>query len=125
MPPKILFALSFALLGAALAGGAGQPRAQAAQQTYLYACQGGQQVQVKYLRTGDSDGLSFAVLRYRGQRYGLAPAVSASGARYIGHAGLSTASGLEWWEHQGEGTLSTFSGDDASNPRPLLTCRLR
>ena len=96
------------------------------QDTHVYACQNGQTVQVAYVRadTAGQGGPSFAVLKYRGQSYGLAEAVSGSGARYVGHAGLNTASGLEWWEHQGEATLSTFRGNDARTTSTLLTCKV-
>ena len=128
MRSTTLFALPLALLATAFAGGAGQPQAaplKLAQQAHVYACQGGQQVQVSYVSTGHANENSpmFAVLKYQGQRYGLAEAVSASGARYVGHAGVNTASGLEWWEHQGEATLSTFRGDDARTTSTLLNCK--
>lgn len=136
---KTLYTLPAALLGTALtatvlastalAGGAGQPQAaplKLSQDTHVYACQDGQTVQVAYVRadTAGQGGPSFAVLKYRGQSYGLAEAVSGSGARYVGHAGLNTASGLEWWEHQGEATLSTFRGNDARTTSTLLTCKV-
>lgn len=138
-----LLPLLGALLGgAALGGGAASPKTAAPPRAaakawgpqlkpafthYTYACAGGEQVQVYYVTSGEEfRGLPvFAVLAYRGQSYGLAPAVSGSGARYVGHVGLNTAGGLEWWEHQGEATLSTFAGDDASKTRPLLRCTLR
>lgn len=123
-----LFALPLALFATAFAGGAGQPQAaplKLSQEAHVYQCQGGQQVQVSYVSTGHANENSplFAVLKYQGQRYGLAEAVSASGSRYVGHAGLNTASGLEWWEHQGEATLSTFRGDDARTTSTLLKCK--
>lgn len=116
-----------ALLSSAVAGGAAPQPLRLGQQTYTYACAGGQSVQVSYVTTGaqHSGNPTFVVLRYRGQSYGLAQAVSGSGVRYVGLAGLTVGSGLEWWEHQGEGTLSTFRGDQASEAQPLLSCRLR
>lgn len=123
MRPTAWFAFPLTLFTAALGRGA-EPQAaplKLAQQTHVYRCQGGPQVQVAYVQTGEN-GPSFAVLKYRGQSYGLAEAVSGSGSRYIGHAGLNTGSGLEWWEHHGEATLSTFRGDDARTPTKVLTC---
>ena len=127
MRSTTLPACVLALLATASAGGAGQPQSaplKLSQQAHVYQCQGGQQVQVSYVSTGHPNDNSpmFAVLNYQGQRYGLAEAVSASGARYVGHAGLNTASGLEWWEHQGKATLSTFRGDDARTTKALLNC---
>ena len=96
------------------------------QRTYSYACEDGHFVQVTYITTGaENEGHPvFAVLRHGDDVYGLSEAVSASGARYIGHSGLNTASGLEWWTKGDHGTLSTFEGDDARNTIPLLKdCR--
>lgn len=121
---KNVFHLSLAaaalIAGTALAGGAGAPLPAALPHTYQ--CDGGQTVGVRYVQ---SDDIGFVVVRYQGQNYGLAPAVSASGSRFVGLDGQSTATGLEWWEHQGEGTLSSYdplTGDTAT----LATgCRLR
>ncbi|MDO4264005.1 MAG: MliC family protein [Deinococcus sp.] len=109
---------SAALLGlgsTALAGGAGAPLV-ASQPTYTaMQCSDGR-VLVRYVRVNE---LTFVVLRYQGQSYGLAPAVSASGSRFVGLAGLDNASGLEWWEHQGAGTLSRYD-PQTGETRPLL-----
>lgn len=124
---SLLTALSLALPGSSRAGSAGSPAPlQLGQQSYTFIC-GRESVQVAYVTTGaEHDRLPvFVVLTYRGQRYGLSEAVSASGARYIGHAGLNTAQGLEWWEHQGEGTLSSFRGDNASATKKILGCKMK
>lgn len=131
--PSGLSLSALSLLAAAslaLAGGGQQPQPaplKLGQQSYLYTCQGGERVTVTYLTTAPEREASpvFAVLRFQGRSYGLAPAVSGSGSRYVGHAGLNTASGLEWWEHHDEATLSSFRGDDARQTRPLLKCRIR
>ncbi|MHA0033830.1 MliC family protein [Deinococcus sp. PESE-38] len=82
MRSTTLFALPLALFATAFAGGAGQPQAaplKLSQEAHVYQCQGGQQVQVSYVSTGHANENSplFAVLKYQGQRYGLAEAVSA------------------------------------------------
>ncbi|WP_308425826.1 MliC family protein [Deinococcus ruber] len=68
----------------------------------------------------------FALLTYQGQQYGLAQALSGSGARYASLYGPTPGgAGLEWWEHQGEGTLSKFIGNAAGSTVPLLrSCRV-
>lgn len=93
--------------------------------TFHYACAGGQKIDVSYVATRPG-GPGFALLDWRGQQYGLAQAVSASGARYASLYGPGVGgSGLEWWEHQGEATLSTFTGPDTRQTRVLLTgCRV-
>lgn len=91
--------------------------------TYHYACQGGQKVSVAYVNYGKS-GPMFAVLTWKGQQYALAEAISASGARYAGLAGPANVNtGLEWWEHQGQATLSTFINGDTTKTKVLLTCK--
>ncbi|UFA51255.1 MliC family protein [Deinococcus radiophilus] len=107
--------------GTALAGGAGAPPVAVQPAFTWIQCQGGR-VLVRYVQAHD---LTFVVLRYQGQNYGLAPAVSASGSRYVGLAGLDTASGLEWWEHQGEGTLSVYHPASGETAPLLAGCRLR
>lgn len=93
--------------------------------TFRYTCDGGQRISVAYVNYG-TKGLSFAVLEWNGQQYGLAPAISASGARYASLYGPTPGKGLEWWEAKGSATLSTFTGKDFSETRPLLTnCRVR
>lgn len=95
--------------------------------TYHYTCTAGQRVSVAYVNYGQS-GPRFAVVNYLGRQYGLAEAISASGARYASLYGPTTAnglgSGLEWWEAQGEGSLNAFVGSDTSKTRVLLSkCR--
>ena len=117
------------LLTTAFAGSVATPAPlKLASTAYTYTCKGGQSVGVQYVTTGVEKEKSpvFVVLTYKGQRYGLAEAVSASGTRYVGHAGLNTATGLEWWEHQNEGTLSTFTGDDAGETKVLVEgCKIK
>ena len=85
-----------------------------------------QTVSVAYANFG-KDGPMFAVLTWKGQQYALAEAISASGARYAGLNGPDGArGGLEWWEHQGEGTLSTFVNGDTTRTKTLLSgCKVR
>lgn len=92
--------------------------------TFHYACDAGKAVDIAYVKVGTEP--MFAVLTWNGARYGLAQAISASGARYAALYGPAGArGGLEWWEHQGQGTLSTFV-DGSLKTRALLTgCRLR
>lgn len=124
---KSLLALSLVAAGVAQAGSAGTPAPlKLGQQSYTYTCTGKQSVQVTYVTTGgEHDGKPvLLVLTYKGKSYGLAEAVSASGSRYVGLAGIDL-NGIEWWEHQGEGTLSTFKGDNASNAKAVLTCKIQ
>lgn len=124
---KSFLALSLIVSGLAVAGAAGQPAPlKLGQQTYTYRCQANQTVQATYVTTGgqhDSNPV-FLILKYKGKTYGLSEAVSGSGSRYVGHAGLNLPDGLEWWEHQGEATLSTFKGGNATNSKAILTCKM-
>lgn len=92
--------------------------------TIAYQCEGGQTIRARYLAV-DGGAVTFVVLRWNGQTYGLAPAVSASGARFAGLFGPAVSDrGLEWWEARGEAMLSMFTGKDFSDTRPLVTaCR--
>lgn len=64
----------------------------------------------------------FAVLKWTGVNFGLAETISASGARYAGLNGPADArGGLDWWERQGEATLSTFVNGDPTKTQALLT----
>lgn len=127
---RILLIATAALLGSASAAGGGPTTDRTASghqaptityRTYHYSCDGGKKISAAYLNFG-KDGPSFVVLTWNGQQYGLAEAVSASGARYASLYGPTVSGGgLEWWEHQGEATFSTFVGSDTRNTRPLLT----
>ena len=102
------------LTGAAFAGGAGGPAA--ATLPHHYPCEGGAFIGVRY----DSVNTNPAVtLRYQGRDYHLTRAPSASGARFV-----SAQGGLEWWEHQGEGTLSRYSAQSGDTQPLLQGCRL-
>nr|WP_298379702.1 MliC family protein [uncultured Halomonas sp.] len=96
------------------------------QRTYRYTCDNNQVIEARYVTTqkGNEDGPVLLVLHYKDQLFGLAPAVSASGSRYIGHAGLTTGSGLEWWGKGDDAWLSRFTGDNAQETERLQTCRL-
>lgn len=107
--------------GTALAGGGGVPPVTVQPAFTGMQCEGGR-VLVRYVQAHD---LTFVVLRYEGQTYGLAPAVSGSGSRYVGLAGLDTASGLEWWEHQGAGSLSRYDPQTGETTPLLQDCKLR
>ena len=122
--------IALILGGTALAGGGSAPAPRAPQPSaiaYRYSCDGGKSLTVRYIVSDPSlrrDPV-FAVVSYGGQNYGLAPAVSASGTRYVGLTGPSTAQGLEWWEHQGEATLSSFAvNGSADDGQPLLRCKI-
>lgn len=105
------------LLGVA---GAATPPVQVNYRVYQYACTGGQKVSVYYVQFGDQP--MFAVLDWKGQKYGLAQAISASGARYASLNGPAGArGGLQWWEHQGTAELSTFTGNSTTTTKSLLT----
>lgn len=106
-------------------GGAAQPQT-ISYRTFHYTCDAGRKVDVSYVNYG-KNGPRFAVLNYAGRTYGLAEALSASGARYASLYGPDVSSGgLEWWEAKGEGTLSRFVGSNTNNTAALLTgCKLR
>lgn len=88
--------------------------------TYTYTCHGGHKLPVSYVRFGD---VNFAVISYKGERYGLAEAVSASGNRYVA---LAPGNGLQWWEAKGTGTFSAITSTDSTQTRNILTgCRIR
>jgi membrane-bound inhibitor of C-type lysozyme len=90
--------------------------------TVHYVCQERQKLDVTYMQTGPGPSSpGFVLLKYQGQPYGLAQAISASGARYASLYGPTPAGhGLEWWEHGGEGTLSQFTGKTFFETAPLL-----
>ncbi len=109
-----------ASLVTANAGGAGAPPI-ATERNFSYTCDAGNKISVAYLDSSKG-GPSFAVLKWNGAQYGLAEAISGSGARYAGLNGPANArGGLEWWEHQGEATLSTFVNGDTTKTQALLT----
>ncbi|MPY65976.1 lysozyme inhibitor [Deinococcus sp. SDU3-2] len=111
--------LVLALAPVAAAGGG--PPTSGTSRTFHYTCDGGQRISATYATFGQS-GPTFVVLNWRGRQYGLAEALSASGARYASLAGPAGArGGLEWWEHQGESTLSTFVGTGTGRTQTLLT----
>ncbi|WP_261663942.1 MliC family protein [Deinococcus sp. Marseille-Q6407] len=126
----MLMSVLVAATGSAFAGGGAVPATKAPQPTvtsHRYACANAQSVQVRYV---DTDPVLkrdpvLAIVNYHGQSYGLAPAVSASGSRFVGLAGLNTASGLEWWEHQGEGTLSTYNPANGQTKTLVSGCRIQ
>jgi membrane-bound inhibitor of C-type lysozyme len=123
-----LLALSATLAGAALVQANVVPQATGpaptTSRTVPYTCAAGQKISVTSLKYG-ADGPTFAVLNWNGGQYGLAPALSASGARYVALAGpVGARGGLEWWEHAGAATLSTFVDGGTLKTRALLTgCR--
>lgn len=125
-----LLALSATLASAALVGanaaGRVSPPTQITYRTFHYSCDAGRKISVAYVNYG-MQGPTFAVLTWNGAQYGLAPALSASGARYAALAGPGGArGGLEWWEHGGEATLSTFLDGGTMKTKALLTgCRVR
>lgn len=112
----LLGGLVLALLGGASAGGGSSLFLS----SRTFTCDGGRKISVSYVNFG-KDGPLFAILNWKGQPYGLAQALSASGARYASLFGPPGSGGLEWWEHQGQATLSTFVGTDTRETRPLLT----
>lgn len=95
---------------------------QLSYRTFHFTCQQGPKVSVSYLNYGKS-GPTFAVLKWNGNQYGLAQAISASGARYAALYGGPNNAGLEWWEHHSEATLSTFLNGDPNTTKALLTCK--
>lgn len=122
--PAALLALTATLAGiflvTASAGGAGVPSV-ATERSFSYTCDLGKKISVTYINRG-GNGPTFAVLKWNGAQYGLAEAISGSGARYAGLNGPADArGGLEWWEHQGEARLSTIVNGDTTKTQALLT----
>jgi membrane-bound inhibitor of C-type lysozyme len=86
-----------------------------------YVCNDGQPVRATYLEYHGGSA-TFVVLHWNGNDYGLARAISASGARYAGLYGPTPSDdGLQWWEAKGEARLDAFTGRDFTDTRPLLT----
>ncbi len=109
---------SLALGSAALAV---TPPTQVTYHIYQYRCDGGKKISASYVNYG-KDGPKFVVLNWNGTQYGLAQAISASGARYASLYGPTVAgSGLEWWEAHNTATFSTFVGHDTSKTKVLLS----
>lgn len=78
--------------------------------TVSYACEGGADMDVRYVNAGNS---SLAIFEWEGERYVASAAISASGVRYVGDR-------FVWWTSGEEATLSDeLSGADAD---PLATC---
>ncbi|MCP2013184.1 membrane-bound inhibitor of C-type lysozyme [Deinococcus sp. HSC-46F16] len=121
---RLVAAALLVLAIAPVAEAGGGPSTPGSSRTFHYTCGGGQKISATYATFGPG-GPTSVVLNWRGREYGLAEALSASGARYASRAGPEGArSGLEWWEHQGEATLSTFVGTNTGRTRALLTgCR--
>ena len=100
--------------------------ARDASRTVEYACDGGETINATYFTHGRK-GAEFVVLSRNGEEYGLARAMSASGARYAAlYDPMMSSPGLQWWEAKGEATLGAFTGKDFFDTRPLLTgCRAK
>lgn len=112
----------FALAGAA--GGA-RPTLQVGPQTRVHACENGRDLRVHYVTIRSETGQTLVVvLEHQERLHSLLPAVSASGARFLGHPTPGRPA-LEWWEHQGQGTLSAVATEDPTVTTPLLRCRLQ
>jgi membrane-bound inhibitor of C-type lysozyme len=94
--------------------------------TIEYACDGGETIEATYLTHG-RQGAEFVVLSWKGREYGLARALSASGARYAAlYDPAMSSPGVQWWEAKGEATLGAFTGKDFFETRPLVTgCRAK
>ncbi|MCA0175852.1 MAG: MliC family protein [Proteobacteria bacterium] len=90
-------------------------------QRHHYVCDGGERVQTDVYLT--EAGPSFIVLHYKGHRYGLAQAVSASGARYVGLVGTNPEVGLEWWGKGNTAMLAEVNRQDIDDSRRLLDCK--
>ncbi|GGL06535.1 MliC family protein [Deinococcus radiotolerans] len=114
---RVILTVAGLMLGVA---GAATPPVQVNYRVFKYACAGGQNLSVYYVQFGTDP--MFAVLEWNGQKYGLAQAISASGARYASLNGPAGArGGLQWWEHQGTAELSTFVGNSTTTTKTLLT----
>lgn len=89
--------------------------------TVAYLCANDQRIDATYLEYHGGSA-TFVVLHWNGNDYGLARAISASGARYAGLYGPTPADyGLQWWEAKGEARLDAFTGRNFTDTRPLLT----
>jgi len=92
--------------------------------TVPFTCDDGQKLSATYL-SADSGAVSLVILRWDGKAYGLAQAVSASGARYASLYGPTPEDrGMEWWEAKGEARLGVFTDTERGETRPLFAgCR--
>ncbi|MBZ9751616.1 hypothetical protein GO986_02125 [Deinococcus sp. HMF7620] len=114
---SLVVASALSLLTAASAA---TPPVQVTYRVYHYTCDAGKKISVSYVSYGQEP--MFAVLDWNGARYGLAQAISGSGARYAGLYGpVGARGGLQWWEHQGKADLSTFTGNSTVTTKTLLT----
>jgi len=106
---RLILSAAAALLAAACAQqGFEEPleEARTPQGVFPFVCDGGVSFTIGFERDGE-----VARLNAGGQTYELPQAVSASGARY------ANADGVEYWEHQGEATLTGAAGG------PYESCR--
>lgn len=98
------------------------------QDSYRYSCDNKKNVTAHYIRAetfDKKDSITFLRLDIGNQSYGLTEAVSASGARYIGHHGIDLSHGLVWWEKGNSASLYGFKGNNAQNTRIIYrNCRL-
>lgn len=124
LPAIALAALVFCPLSSCTSSGAPNEGYAVVSRSVRYVCNDNQQIRATYIdyRGGSA---TFVVLGWNGNDYGLARALSASGARYAGLYGPTpNDDGLEWWEAKGEARLGTFTGENFTDTRPLLTgCR--
>ena len=124
--PILMLAASVAVTTASCRSSSSTRRAAEAvtARTVAFACDSGRAISVTYIDY-DRGSTSFVALHWNGKDYGLAQALSASGARYAGQYGPTESDhGLQWWEAKGEATLGTFTGKELMETRPLLTgCR--
>lgn len=123
----VLMALASAANGqavpprAASAASAPQALPPVVAQRHHYVCDGGERVQADVYLT--PAGPSFMVLHYKGKAYGLAQAMSASGARYVGLVGTNPEVGLEWWGKGNTAMLAEVNRQDIDDSRRLLDCK--
>lgn len=79
-------------------GGSLSPAATDTNRSFTYSCDNGQTVKASYT------GSDLAEVHYQGQAYDMHIAISADGARYVGH-------GYEWWTRGDKGTLFRHRAD--------------
>lgn len=121
---RVLAAIATAALGGcALAG----PRFD--RETVSYVCDDASSIVAHYLNArpvgSERHGPAFVIVEYNGRRYGLADAISTSGARYVGFNAGPPRRGLQWWTKGDTARLAALSQDEPRSAQPLAECRTR
>ena len=130
LKPRRRARTGLALLTAAAAlGGCALHGPRLDRDTVTYVCDDATPIVAHYLNArpvgAERHGPAFVIIEYHDRRYGLADAISASGARYVGFNAAPPRRGLQWWTKGDTARLAALSQDDPQTARPLAECRIR